>query len=86
MLHNGDIDVALPTEAARDSAQAIPSTKEFKIFKKDYLVEIPGVPITVPVAEGRAADNSRLTQAICEAEAWWRNLWEFSDLSTYVLK
>jgi hypothetical protein len=67
VLHSGDIDVTLPDEAIKDRAQGLPPTEGLKIFKRDYLVEIPGVPLSVRVACEKGADNSRLTAGICEA-------------------
>ncbi len=67
VLKSGDIDVAVPDEATRDRAQGLPSTKDFKIFKRDYLVEIPGVLLTTQIADGKNADNAQLASAICEA-------------------
>ena len=67
VLHSGDIDVTLPDEATKDRAQGLPPTEGLKIFKRDYLVEIPGVPLSVRVACEKGADNSHLATAICEA-------------------
>jgi len=67
VLHSGDIDITVPDEAAKDRAQGLPSTEELKIFRQDYLVEVPGVPLSVRVACEKGADNSRLATAICEA-------------------
>jgi hypothetical protein len=67
VLHSGDIDVTVPDEAARDRAQGLPSTGELKIFKRDYLVEVPSVPLSVRVACEKGADNSHLAAMICEA-------------------
>lgn len=47
ILQSGDIDVTVPDEAAKDRAQGLPSTEELKIFKRDYLVEVPSVPLSV---------------------------------------
>ena len=52
VLHSGDVDVTVPDETAKDRAYGLPSTDELKIFKKDYLVEVPGVPLNVRVAGG----------------------------------
>ena len=65
VLHSGDIDVTVPDETAKDRAYGLPSTDELRIFKKDYLVEVPGVPLSVRVAGEKGADNSQLAAAIC---------------------
>jgi hypothetical protein len=67
ILQSGDIDVTVPDEAAKDRAQGLPSTEELKIFKRDYLVEVPSVPLSVRVACEKGADNSHLAATICEA-------------------
>src|SRR5277367_4813399 len=67
VLHSGDIDVTVPDEATRDRAQGLPATEEFKVFRKDYLVEVPSVPLSTQVTYERGADNTRLASAICEA-------------------
>ena len=67
VLYSGDIDVILPDEAIEDRAQGLPSIEGLKIFKRDYLVEISGVPLSMRVACEKGADNSYLATAICEA-------------------
>ncbi len=47
VLRSGDIDVTVPDETAKDRAYGLPSTDELRIFKKDYLVEVLGVPLSV---------------------------------------
>jgi hypothetical protein len=67
MLHSGDIDVTLPDEASRDKAQGIPPTEAFKVYRKDYLVEVGGVPLSLRVACEKGANNTQLAASICEA-------------------
>lgn len=67
VLHSGDIDVTVPDEATKDRAQGLPSTEELKIFKKDYLVEVIGVPLSTQVACEKGAENAHLAKTICEA-------------------
>jgi hypothetical protein len=67
VLRSGDIDIAVPDEAIRDRAQGIPPTQDLKIHRKDFLVEVPGVPMSIPVAEGRQASNETLANRIREA-------------------
>jgi len=66
VLQSGDIDVAVPDEATKDRAQGIPPTESIRIHRKDYLVEVPGVPLDTEVACGKQADNSLLAAAICD--------------------
>ena len=67
MLYNGDIDVIMPDEAFKDRAQGLPLTKVFKIYKKDYLVKILNIPLSVRVACEKEANNTLLTTTIYEA-------------------
>jgi hypothetical protein len=57
----------MPDEASKDKAYGLPLTKKLKIYKKDYLIKIPDVPLSVRVACEKKADNIHLTTAICEA-------------------
>ena len=67
VLYSGDIDVILSDDAIKDRAQGLPPTEGLKIFKKNYLVKILGVPLSVRVACEKGADNSHLATATCEA-------------------
>ena len=66
-LQSGDVDVTVPSEMAKDRAYTTAPTEELKVYRQDYLVEIPGVPLSVRVASGKAADNAHLARNICEA-------------------
>lgn len=67
VLHSGDIDVTMADESSKDRAQGLPSTEALKIFRKDYLIEVPSVPLSVRVACEKGADNTTLATAICDA-------------------
>lgn len=71
VLRSGDIDITVPDEATKDRAYSLPSTEELKIYKKDYLVEAIGVPLSVRVACEKgginAQKNAQLAAAICTA-------------------
>ena len=66
-LQSGDIDVTVPTEAAKERAQSLSPSGDLKVHKHDYLIELPGVPLTTRVVHGRQADNGGLATSICEA-------------------
>jgi hypothetical protein len=66
-LRSGDVDVFVTNQAAKDQVQNGPNGPGYQILRKDYLVEVPGVPLTLQVAHGRNADNSQLIHSICEA-------------------
>ena len=40
--------------------------KDFKIFRRDYLIEISEIFLTVSVAEKKTADNTYLIYIICK--------------------
>jgi hypothetical protein len=67
VLQSGDIDVIMPDEASKDRAHGLPLTEKLKIYKKDYLIEVSNVPLSVRVACEKGADNIYLITAICEA-------------------
>ena len=53
-----DINVTVSDETIRDRAQRFLSIKDFKIFKKDYLVEILEVLLTTQIVDEKNADNA----------------------------
>jgi hypothetical protein len=57
----------MPDKASKDRAHGLPLTEKLKIYKKDYLIEIPDVPLSVRVVCEKKADNTHLATAICEA-------------------
>ena len=54
-------------KTTRNRAQALSSIRDFKIFKRDYLVKISEVSLIMSVAEKKAADNTHFIQTICKA-------------------
>jgi hypothetical protein len=42
-----------------------PNPPGFKVLRKDYLLEIPSVPLSTQVASGKNGDNQQLIQEIC---------------------
>jgi hypothetical protein len=69
-LRSGDIDIMVPDQAAKDAALnrlEAESIEGMKILRQDYLIEIPGVPLSLKVCHGKDADNSGLIQNICAA-------------------
>jgi hypothetical protein len=67
VLHSGDINVIISDKAFKDKAHGLPLTEELKIYKKDYLIEVPDIPLSVRVVCEKRADNTHLITAICEA-------------------
>jgi hypothetical protein len=67
VLYSGDIDIIILDEASKDKAHGLLLTEELKIYKKDYLIKVPSVLLSVYVACEKGADNTHLITAICEA-------------------
>ena len=66
ILRSGNTDVIISDKSIKNKANGLPLTEDLKIYKKDYLVEIPGVPLGVRVAGKKGADNIRLVRLIYE--------------------
>ena len=66
-LPSGDVDIRFDTQAHRDAAAGRPSPPGVTVFNKQYLVEIPSVPITVRVRNHRQADNTEVCKEIEKA-------------------
>ena len=66
-LRSGDIDVMVPDQATKDKILNQPEIEGIKVLRQDYLAELPGVPLSVSIASGKDADNTRLIQEICTA-------------------
>jgi hypothetical protein len=67
ILHSGDIDIIISNKASKDRAHGLPLTEKLKIYKKNYLIKIPGISLSVRVVCEKKADNTYLITAICEA-------------------
>ncbi|KAF2194595.1 hypothetical protein K469DRAFT_547883, partial [Zopfia rhizophila CBS 207.26] len=66
-LKSGNINVHVPSQTLKDQIINRPDTPGFKILKKDYLLEVPGVPLKTKINKERNADNSELIHTIYEA-------------------
>jgi hypothetical protein len=62
VLRSGDINVTMPDELLKDRAQNLLLTDGFKVYKKDYYVEVPGVPLRVEVAPKKYTTNEVLAR------------------------
>jgi hypothetical protein len=67
VLRSGDIDVTVPDEATKDKVYTLPATEGLKVYRKDYTIEVPGVPVSLVVAEGPQANNTALATRIIDA-------------------
>ena len=66
-LRSRDVDVHVPSQATKDQILNSPDAPGCKILRKDYLIEVPSVPLKTPIASGKNADNSELIHSICNA-------------------
>jgi hypothetical protein len=67
VLYSGDIDIIILNKAFKDKAYRLLLIEELKIYKKDYLIKIPSILLSVYVACEKGADNTHLVTAIYEA-------------------
>jgi hypothetical protein len=54
-------------KASKNRAYGLSLIKELKIYKKDYLIEVPSILLSVHVACEKGADNTHLIKAIYKA-------------------
>jgi hypothetical protein len=67
ILYSGDIDIIILNKAFKNKAYGLLLIKELKIYKKDYLIEISSILLSVYVVYKKGADNTYLITVICEA-------------------
>jgi predicted nucleotidyltransferase len=67
VLYNSDIDIIILNKAFKNKAYELSLTKELKIYKKNYLIEILSILFSVHVVYEKRANNTYLVTAICEA-------------------
>jgi hypothetical protein len=58
VLYSGNINVTVLDKTVKNRAYRLLLTDELRIFKKDYLVEMPGVLLSVRVIGKKRTDNS----------------------------
>jgi hypothetical protein len=57
VLYSGDINVTVLDETAKNHAYKLLLINKLRIFKKDYLVEVLEILLSVQVIEKKRADN-----------------------------
>jgi hypothetical protein len=67
VLYSGDIDIIILDKVFKDRAHGLLLIEELKIYKKDYLIEVPSILLNVYVVYEKRADNTHLITAIYEA-------------------
>ena len=66
-LRSRDIDIHVPSQAMKDQILNGPDALGCKILRKDYLIEVLGIPLKTHMASDTNTDNSELIQSICDA-------------------
>ena len=66
-LRSGDVEVMVPDQKAKDHALNQQEVEGYKILRQDYPIEIPGIPLSLGIKEGKGADNTELIRDICTA-------------------
>ncbi|KAI6249236.1 hypothetical protein HI914_02963 [Erysiphe necator] len=66
-MRSHDTEVFVQSSNHRDAALSMEQPKEFKILRKDFPVEIAGVPLSTKIASGKNADNTALISSLTNA-------------------
>ena len=64
ILKNGDIDITISDKASKNRVYSLPSITDLIILRKDYLIEMPEVPLSTQVAGGKNIDNIGFIKSI----------------------
>src|SRR5437016_5337715 len=67
LLKSGDVDVMVPDQKTKDQALNQQEGEGYKILRQDYPVEIPGVPLSLGIKDGKGANNNEMIREICNA-------------------
>ena len=65
-LQSGDINVFIKDKETRDQVLQRPPQAEIKVLHQDFPIEVPGIPLSIPVSKGRLADNTALLAQITQ--------------------
>jgi len=57
----------MPNTQEKDATLAALDSKGFKVIRRDYLVEVMGVPLSLSIGTGPRADNSDRIKEILQA-------------------
>jgi hypothetical protein len=66
-LRSGDIEIMVTDQKTKDRVLNQAETEGIKILRQDYPIEVWGVPLSLQVNHGKAADNTELIKAIVSA-------------------
>ena len=58
ILYSDNINITILDKTVKDYVYRLLLTNELRIFKKNYLVKVLGVPLSVRVAGKKGVDNS----------------------------
>jgi hypothetical protein len=66
VLYSGDIDIIIINKAFKNRVYGLLLIEELKIYKKNYLIKILSILLSVYVVCEKGADNTHLVTAIYE--------------------
>src|SRR5450755_3594086 len=66
LLYSGDIDIIILDKAFKNRTYGLLLTEKLKIYKKDYLIEVSSILLSVYIAREKEADNTPLVTTIYE--------------------
>jgi hypothetical protein len=66
VLYSGDIDIIILDKTSKNRTYGLLLIEELKIYKKDYLIKIPSILLSVYVVYEKGANNTHLVTIICE--------------------
>jgi len=67
LLKSGDVDVMVPDQKTKNQALNQQEGEGYKILRQDYPVEIPGMPLSLGIKDGKGANNNEMIREICNA-------------------
>jgi hypothetical protein len=67
VFYSGDIDIIILNKASKNKTHGLLLTEELKIYKKNYLIKISSILLSMYVVYEKEANNTYLIIAIYEA-------------------
>jgi hypothetical protein len=64
VLYSSNINIIVLDKVVRDKVQGLLFTEELKIFKRDHLIEVPSVLLSILVIYKKSIDNLYLANTI----------------------
>ncbi|KAF2841092.1 hypothetical protein M501DRAFT_908839, partial [Patellaria atrata CBS 101060] len=64
-VHISDTPSFVTSQSIKDRIMRGPAREGCKIVQTAYQIDVPSVPLTVPVSNGKGAENTEIIQKIC---------------------